>query len=106
MRDRLLQVPMEIRPDIGTALATGSTYEPALKIGQPYIVRPLISADPDPVRALVVGAIDQQTANAGGAHLAEGDFLRAAHGTGFVPAGQFFDVLPRRGREGIFALWT
>jgi hypothetical protein len=74
---RLLQVPIEIRSDVGSARAAGGAGEPAFEIGQPHIVGPLVGADPDPVRALVVGAIDQQAANAGSAHLGEGDFLRA-----------------------------
>jgi hypothetical protein len=57
-------MPIKIRPDMGTTLATGCTYEPALEIGQPRLVRPLIGADPDLMRAPVVAAIDQQTANA------------------------------------------
>jgi hypothetical protein len=31
-------------------------------VGQPHVVRPLVGAQGDPVRALVVGAIDQQAA--------------------------------------------
>ena len=55
---------IEIRPDVGTALAAGGAGEPIFAIGRPNIVRPLIGADPDPVRALVVGAVDQQAAHA------------------------------------------
>ena len=69
----------KIRPDIGTALATCRAGELVLKIGQPDIVGPLIGADPDGMRVLIVGAIDQQTTHAGGAHLAEGDLLGAGH---------------------------
>ena len=35
-------MPIEIRPDIGTALATSSIIA-ALKVGQPLIVRPLMT---------------------------------------------------------------
>jgi hypothetical protein len=38
----------------------------------------LIAADRDRVAAVIVGAIDQDTANAGFAHLAECDLLRAS----------------------------
>jgi hypothetical protein len=42
---------------------------------QPDLIRPPVVADRDPVAATIVGAIDQQTANTGGAHLPEGDLL-------------------------------
>ncbi len=51
---RRLLVPIEIRPDIGTALAACLAGELLFEIGQPHIIRPLIGADPDPVRTLVV----------------------------------------------------
>ena len=51
MRSRLLQVPIEIRPDIGTALATGGAGELVLQIGQPRCVRPRVGIDPDRVAA-------------------------------------------------------
>jgi hypothetical protein len=41
------------------------------------IIRPCIPADRDRVAAAVVGAIDQQAADAHVAHFAEGDLLRA-----------------------------
>jgi hypothetical protein len=40
------------------------------------MVRPSIRADPYRVRAPVVGAIDQEAANAGCTHFTEGDFRR------------------------------
>jgi hypothetical protein len=42
---------------------------------KPHFVRPLIGADRERVTALVIAAIDQDAANAGFAHLAEGDLL-------------------------------
>ena len=62
--NRRLFVPIEIWPDIGTARAAHRAREPFRKIGQPHIVRPLVGIDLDPVRALVVRAIDQQAAHA------------------------------------------
>jgi hypothetical protein len=44
------------------------------------VIGPLVRADRDRVAAGIVRAIDQQTANAGRAHFAEGDFLRAGQG--------------------------
>jgi hypothetical protein len=41
------------------------------------MVRPAIGAHLNRVAAPVIGAIDQAIANAGGAHLAKGDLLRA-----------------------------
>ena len=40
------------------------------------MIRPEVGADPDVVAAMMIAAIDQHIANAGGAHFAEGDFLR------------------------------
>jgi hypothetical protein len=40
------------------------------------MVRPEVGADPDVVAAMMIAAIDQHVADAGGAHFAEGDFLR------------------------------
>ena len=48
-----------------------------LNIGQLDIIGPGIAADRDRMRALIVGAIDEQLAHAHLAHLSEGDLLRA-----------------------------
>jgi hypothetical protein len=48
-----------------------------LQIRQPDVNRPSVAADRDPVAAAIVRAIDQETAHAGGAHLSNGDLLRA-----------------------------
>ena len=66
---------MKIWPDVCSALAAFLADEPVFDVGEPDIVRPLIGADRDVVAALVIAAIDQNAANAGFAHLAEGDFL-------------------------------
>jgi hypothetical protein len=42
-------------------------------------------ADRNRMAASVVSAIDQQAANARGAHISEGDFLAARDGSGHVP---------------------
>ena len=68
-------VPMEVWPHVGTSLAASRANEPGLEIGQADIIGPSIAADRDVMAALVVGAIDEKPAHAGGAHLAEGDFL-------------------------------
>jgi len=56
-------VPVEIRPDVSAAIAAGGARETISKIRQPHVVRPLIGADPDPVRALIVGAKSGRRAN-------------------------------------------
>jgi hypothetical protein len=73
--------PIEVRPDIGTLSDTRCANETRLDIGQPDIVRPPrtgVGTEPRPMAALAVRAIDQDAAHAGGAHLAEGDFLRSS----------------------------
>ena len=55
---------MEIRPDVGPALAAGRAGELRLKIRQPNIIWPSIAADRDVMGALVIGAIDQESAYA------------------------------------------
>ena len=47
---------MKVGPHVGTELAAGSADEPRFKVGRPDVFRPLIGADLDPMRALVVGA--------------------------------------------------
>ena len=56
-------MPMEAGPHVGAALAAGLADEPIFDVGEPDIVRPLIAADRDVVAALVIRAIDQDTAN-------------------------------------------
>jgi len=60
---------MEIRPHVCTALAACLTDEPIFDVGEPDIVRPLVGADDrDRVAALVIQAINRDTANAGFPH--------------------------------------
>jgi hypothetical protein len=66
---------MEVGPYIRAALAAGLTGEARLDVGQPNIIWPPITPDRGPMRAVIVAAINQQAANAGGAHLSEGDLL-------------------------------
>jgi hypothetical protein len=68
---------VKIWPDVSSALAAFFADEPIFDVGEPDIVRPLVGADRDGVAALVIRAINQDTANAGFSHLAEGDLLRA-----------------------------
>jgi len=72
-----------IGANVGTTPTAGLTGELRLQLGQADIVRPLIGGDRGPVRAAIVGAIDQQAANAGGSHFGEGDLL-AGQGDGHV----------------------
>jgi hypothetical protein len=80
-----LLLPIEIRTDIGAPFATSLAGEPWLQIGQPDAIRPSVAADTCPKAALVIQAIDQQTANASGAHLGEGDLRLAGEG-GHAPS--------------------
>jgi hypothetical protein len=66
---------MKIRPDIRAALAASLTGEARLDVGQPGIIRPAVAADRGPMAAPEIRAIDQEAANAGGAHFGEGDLL-------------------------------
>ena len=75
----LFLLPMKVGPQIGRACAASLADEQRLKIGQLDIIRPLIGADPSPMAALVVRAVDQQAANAHLAHFTESYFLRAVH---------------------------
>lgn len=70
----------EIRPDLSPAPAASGTGKAALDVGQPYRIRPAIGADGDMMAAPVIGAIDQDAAQAHLAHLAERDFDRPAVG--------------------------
>jgi hypothetical protein len=68
--------PNEIRPEIGRPGAAGLTYEQRLKIRESEVVRPSISADRDRMAAVVVGAVDQQAADAHFAHFTQTYFFR------------------------------
>lgn len=62
-------VPAEVWSHVDAALAAGSAYEARLEIGKLCFIRPWISAERDRVAAAVVGAIDQETAHVGRAHV-------------------------------------
>ena len=86
-RDRLL-IPIEIRPDIGAALAAGRADKARLDVGEPDIIGPAVTAHGDKVAAFEVGAIDQQPAQAHVPHLGEGDLGWAVGHTPMVaPSG-------------------
>jgi hypothetical protein len=76
--------PMEIRADVGASLAAGLADEPGFQIGQPNIILPSVAAAGGPVAAPIIRAINQQSANAGSAHLGNGDLL--AFGRGGIKA--------------------
>ena len=66
------------RPHFRAALAAARADEVRFDVGQPHMMGPAVGAERDVVAAAVVAAIDQHVADAGFAHLAEGDF--ALHG--------------------------
>jgi hypothetical protein len=70
-----LLLPIEIRSRVSAFLATRLARKARFDIGQPDIIGPLVAADRDVMAALVVRAIDQETANARPAHFSKGDFL-------------------------------
>jgi hypothetical protein len=72
-------VPVKTWSDVCSAPAASFTDEMRLKIRQPNIVGPSITADRDVMAAPVVGAIDQKPAHTGGAEFGEGDFLGTLH---------------------------
>jgi hypothetical protein len=80
--------PMEIGADIGTFPSASLAGEARLDIGQPDFIRPVVPADGRPVATPIIGTIDQETANAGGSHLCEGDLVLAGgRGHGSVHHG-------------------
>jgi hypothetical protein len=64
---------MEIRADISAPQAAGLASEPPLDVREPNAIRPPVAADRSPMAAPEIRAIDQETANASGAHFSEGD---------------------------------
>jgi hypothetical protein len=71
--------PVKVRTYIRAAPAAGLTSKPRFQIRQADVIRPSVAADRRPMRAVIIGAINQESANARGAHFGEGDFLRAFH---------------------------
>jgi hypothetical protein len=64
---------MQVRADISASLAATLTGELRLDVQQTKAVRPSVAADRGPMTAAIIGAIDQETANACAAHFSEGD---------------------------------
>jgi hypothetical protein len=60
---------LPIGPHIRAAPAASLAGKPWLQIRQPYVIRPSIAVDRSPMRAVIIAAIDQETAHAGGARL-------------------------------------
>jgi hypothetical protein len=94
-----LLLPVEIRANVSAPLAACLASEPGLQIGQPNIIGPSVAADGCPMAAVIIGAIDQETANAGGAHFSEDDLLLAAKGR---HAGM--KARPERGVQSLYSL--
>jgi hypothetical protein len=64
---------MPIRPNVRAAPAARLASEPRLGVRQPAVIRPPVAADRRRMTAVIVRAIDQETANATGAHFGHGD---------------------------------
>jgi hypothetical protein len=79
---------MEIRADISASLAAALADEARLDVGQPDAIRPSVAADRCPTAAPVIRAIDQEAANASGAHFAECDL---SGGGGHAPLKRGLD---------------
>ena len=75
-----LQFPIKIRSDIRAFLAAELAGEAGLDVGQPNVVWPAIAADRGPMAALVIRAIDQETANTTCVHFSECDLLAGEGG--------------------------
>ena len=65
----------EVRPDLRGLFAAARTGEERFDIGEPDIIGPAVGIGLDVMAASVIAAIDIDVADAGCAHLAEGDFL-------------------------------
>ena len=77
--NRGLFVPVEVRPDIGPAIAARLTGKPGFKIRQANVIRPPVSADRRGMAATIIRAIDREPAYAHSPHLAEADLLLPLH---------------------------
>jgi hypothetical protein len=94
--------PAEIWANVGTFPSASLASEARLDIGQPDVIRPAVAADCRRMAAPVVRAIDQETANAGGTHLGEGDLLAGSFGHAAIKArsgGGSRIVLPERTKD-------
>jgi hypothetical protein len=72
---RLFALP--IGPHVSAMPAASLARKSRLKIRQANVIRPSVAANRSPVTAMIITAIDQQAANARGAHVGEADLLRA-----------------------------
>jgi hypothetical protein len=70
---------LEQRPDVGIPMAANLTRKPRLKVGQANVIAPAAGVDHDGMRALVIGAIDDEPGRARLAHLCQGDLLLTFH---------------------------
>ena len=77
---------MKIRPCIGALTAASLTGEARFYVRQPCVIRPTVAADRGPMAAPEVAAVDQQPANARGAHFSEGNLLAGRFGHGAIEA--------------------
>jgi hypothetical protein len=59
--------------------AANLTGKSRLQIGQAHVIAPAAGVDHDRMRALVVGAVDDEPGRAGLPHFSEGDLLRALY---------------------------
>ena len=71
--DRPFAVPVEVRPHVGAAPATGRASEPRLEFRESYNVGPTVGVQSNVMAAM---AIDQHAAYTHLPHLAEGDLDR------------------------------
>jgi hypothetical protein len=58
-----------IRAQVSARVATSLADELRLEIRQPHVIRPPVRAERDGMRAMIISIVDQNAANAGGAHL-------------------------------------
>jgi hypothetical protein len=77
---------LERGPDVGTPMAANLTGKPRLKVRQADVIAPAAGVDHDGMRALIVGAIDDEPGGAGLPHFSEGYLLLAVHGSMVAPA--------------------
>jgi hypothetical protein len=79
---------LPIGPHIGTAPAASLADETRLEIGQSDVIGPSIAADRCVVAAAIIGTVDQEAANASGAHFSEGDLLAGQGGHALLKRGE------------------
>jgi hypothetical protein len=84
-RRSTLLLPIKVRADIRAFLAAALASEPPLDVREPNAIRPSVAADRGPMAAPEIRAIDQEAANASGAHFSEGD-LSGGVGHGAIEA--------------------